>query len=52
MRFFTLIFYLICLPFQEGCTPLILAISEHQEEVVDFLLRNGADVHAQDENKR
>uniref|UniRef100_A0A8C6JYE8 Uncharacterized protein n=1 Tax=Melopsittacus undulatus TaxID=13146 RepID=A0A8C6JYE8_MELUD len=30
---------------KEGCAPLILAVSEHQGEIVGFLLNKGADVH-------
>uniref|UniRef100_A0A8C0HH17 Ankyrin repeat domain-containing protein 7 n=1 Tax=Buteo japonicus TaxID=224669 RepID=A0A8C0HH17_9AVES len=36
----------------KGCTPLILAVSEHHEEVVEFLLKKGADVHARDQCER
>lgn len=48
----TLIFNFIYLSFQEGCTPLILAVSEHHEEIVEFLLKKGADVHARDQCER
>ncbi|XP_005040045.1 PREDICTED: ankyrin repeat domain-containing protein 7-like [Ficedula albicollis] len=37
---------------KEGYTPLILAVSEHHEEIVEFLLKKGADVHARDQCER
>lgn len=39
-------------PFQLGYTPLAVAIAKRSEELVEFLLQKGADVHAQDKNKR
>uniref|UniRef100_A0A672U6X3 Uncharacterized protein n=1 Tax=Strigops habroptila TaxID=2489341 RepID=A0A672U6X3_STRHB len=40
------------LSFQDGYTPLNLAISRHEEEMVEFLLTKGADRHAQDQRFR
>ncbi|NXH98958.1 ANKR7 protein, partial [Pachycephala philippinensis] len=37
---------------KEGYTPLILAVSEHHEEIMEFLLKKGADVHARDQCER
>uniref|UniRef100_A0A5F8GDQ3 Uncharacterized protein n=1 Tax=Monodelphis domestica TaxID=13616 RepID=A0A5F8GDQ3_MONDO len=37
---------------QEGYTPLLLAITEHNKEMVDFFLKNGANVNACDNSKR
>ncbi|KAM7074366.1 transient receptor potential cation channel subfamily A member 1-like, partial [Ciconia maguari] len=35
-----------------GYTPLAVAITEHCEEMVEFLLQKGADVHARDQHLR
>ncbi|XP_065420778.1 ankyrin repeat domain-containing protein 26 isoform X15 [Chrysemys picta bellii] len=37
---------------QEGYTPLTIAITENHQEMVEFLLKKGADVHARDKSKR
>lgn len=38
--------------FQDGYTPLLLAVTENKEEMVEFLLKKGADVNASDKNQR
>lgn len=38
--------------FQDGYTPLNLAVSRHQEEMVEFLQKKGADRCAQDQRER
>lgn len=38
--------------FQDGHTPFHLAVSRHQEEMVEFLQKKGADRHAQDQQER
>lgn len=37
---------------QDGYTPLLLAVTENNAEMVEFLLKRGANVNASDFNQR
>lgn len=41
-----------CFFFQDGYSPLNLAVSGPEKEMVEFLQKEGADRHAQDEHER
>lgn len=33
---------------QDGVTPLIVSVTENNQEMLEFLLQNGANIHARD----
>ena len=37
---------------QDDLTPLLLGISERKQQIVEFLVRKGANIHAVDKMKR